>query len=230
MECDITPRVSAVTFNGVANKRRGPAAAFVCFQLVAGFDSELCGLGLPAFGVTSQLPDRVRHDDAEAEKESPLSSLGRYTRTGFQNLRQAIVGRITLSHPDPSQCLVVHTDVSQAYFLGILTHIPKEELDKDTDDQHHEPLAFVSGRFSGPSLNWAVPEIEAYAILFAMTRLRYLTLVNTVNVFTDHKILVYIYDPWSTDVKPDGIQLCVSYNLRLTNVGQCWKQDSLQQV
>jgi RNase H-like domain found in reverse transcriptase/Integrase zinc binding domain len=115
----------------------------------------------------------------------------------FQNLRKTIVDRMTLSHPDPSQCLVLHTDVSQAYFAGILTQTTKE--DNDTDNQRHEPLAFVSGRFSGPSLNWSVPEKEAHAILFAITRLRYLTLVNTVNIFTHHKSSVYIYDPKFTN-------------------------------
>jgi RNase H-like domain found in reverse transcriptase len=185
-------------FNGVANYHRGPAAAFVRFQLVADLDSEFCGFGWPDFGFTP-LPEGVRYDEAEAEQASLSTVWGDTLERDFQNLRKAIVDRVTLSHPDPIKSLVLHTDASQEYFAGILTQIPEEDLDKEADDKRHEPLAFVSGRFSGPSLNWSVPEKEAYAILFGMTRLRYLTLVNTVNVFTDHKNLVYIHDPTSTN-------------------------------
>jgi RNase H-like domain found in reverse transcriptase len=77
--------------------------------------------------------------------------------------------------------------------------MPVEDLEKHVDEQRHEPLAFISGRFVRSSYNWSVPEKESFAIVAAMTRLRYLTLVRKVHVHTDHRNLVYIFDPRSTN-------------------------------
>jgi RNase H-like domain found in reverse transcriptase len=62
-----------------------------------------------------------------------------------------------------------------------------------TDELRHEPLAFISGLLVRSSCNWSVPEKEAFAIVAALIRLRYLTLVRTFHVHTDHRNLRYIF-------------------------------------
>jgi hypothetical protein len=117
----------------------------------------------------------------------------------FVQLRDAIVKKVTLSHPDSAQALCLHTDASQEFYAAVLTTMPVEDLEKHVDEQRHEPLAFVSGLFVISSCNWSVPGKEAFAIVAAMTKLRYLTLVRKVHVHTDHRNLVYIFDPRSTN-------------------------------
>jgi hypothetical protein len=80
-----------------------------------------------------------------------------------------------------------------------ITQIPIEYLEKHIDEQRLCTLAFISGRFVRSAYNWSVPEIEAFAIVEAMTRVWYLTLVRTVHLHTDHRNLVYIFDPRRTN-------------------------------
>jgi RNase H-like domain found in reverse transcriptase len=117
----------------------------------------------------------------------------------FKDLWSAIVERVTLSHPDLGQALCMHTDVSQEYYAAALTQMPQEDLEMNADEQRHEPLVLISGRFVKAMYNWSVPEKEAFAIVAAMTRLRYLTIMRTVHVHTDHRNLTFIYDPKSSN-------------------------------
>jgi RNase H-like domain found in reverse transcriptase len=117
----------------------------------------------------------------------------------FVQLRDSIVKGVTLSHPDNAQALCLHIDASQEFYAAVLTQMPVEDLESHTDEQRHEPLAFISGRFVRSSCNWSVPENEAFAIVAAMTRLRYLTLVRKLHVHTDRRNLVHIFDPRSTN-------------------------------
>jgi RNase H-like domain found in reverse transcriptase len=103
-----------------------------------------------------------------------------------QKLRSAIVERVTLSRPDKLKALSLHTDASQDYYAAVLTQKPQEALDKNADEQRHEPLAFISGRFVKAIYNWSVLEKYAVATVAAMTRLRYLTIMRTVDVHTNH--------------------------------------------
>jgi hypothetical protein len=116
-----------------------------------------------------------------------------------QKLRSAIVERVTLSRPDKLKALSLHTDASQDYYAAVLTQKPQEALDKNADEQRHEPLAFISGRFVKAIYNWSVLEKYAVATVAAMTRLRYLTIMRTVDVHTNHWDLTYIYNPKSSN-------------------------------
>jgi hypothetical protein len=88
----------------------------------------------------------------------------------FVQLRDAIVKRVTLSHPDSAQALCLYTDASQEFYATVLTQMPVEDLEKHTDEQRHEPLAFISGQFVRSSYNWSVPDKEAFEIVAAKTR------------------------------------------------------------
>lgn len=66
-------------------------------------------------------------------------------------------------------------------------------------EQDHKPLAFLSGSFSGSAARWPIVEKEAFAIVETCKRLDYLLLrENGFRIYTDHRNLVYIFDPHAT--------------------------------
>jgi RNase H-like domain found in reverse transcriptase len=95
--------------------------------------------------------------------------------------------------------LLLATVQAQDYYAAVLMQMPQEDLEKNADELRHQPLAFISGRFVKAMYNWSVPEKEAFAIVAAMTRLRYLTIMRTVHVHKDHRNLTFIYDPKSSN-------------------------------
>jgi hypothetical protein len=72
-----------------------------------------------------------------------------------------------------------------------------EHLDRPTSEQYHEPLAFLSGKFTGSSSRWPIIEKEAYAIMAACDRLSWLLhRPDGFSIFTDHHNLTYIFNPY----------------------------------
>ena len=67
----------------------------------------------------------------------------------FEDIKQLIADRVTLSRLDPDKRLCMNTDASEHYWSGVLTQNPQEDAEKPQADKRHEPLAFVSGAFSG---------------------------------------------------------------------------------
>ena len=67
----------------------------------------------------------------------------------FEDLKFLIAERVTLSHLDPAKRLCMNTDASEHYWAGDLTQIPQEDTAKPQSGKRQEPLAFVSGAFSG---------------------------------------------------------------------------------
>jgi RNase H-like domain found in reverse transcriptase len=117
----------------------------------------------------------LRCQDAVGKTKTGLRSYGLSQLWGsdadrqFKDLRSVIVERVTLSHPDHGKAFWMHTDASQDYYAAVLTQMPQEDLEKNADEQRHEPLAFISGRFLKAMYNWSGPEKEAFAIMAAMT-------------------------------------------------------------
>ncbi|KAF0726127.1 hypothetical protein Ae201684P_020445 [Aphanomyces euteiches] len=68
--------------------------------------------------------------------------------------------------------------------------------------QNHKPLAFLSGRFSGASSRWPIPDKEAFAIVESCKRLEYILLrPQGFVIHTDHRNLAYLFNPTATDSK-----------------------------
>ncbi|GMF43082.1 unnamed protein product [Phytophthora fragariaefolia] len=61
-------------------------------------------------------------------------------------------------------------------------------------------FGFLSGRFVGASSRWSTIEKEAFAIVESTRRLEYLLLRPAgFRLYTDHRNLVYIFNPYATD-------------------------------
>lgn len=116
-------------------------------------------------------------------------------QTQFEVIKTQIAGRVELTHLVMTQQLCLQTDSSGHFHAAVLTQVPKEDLGKPQSAQHHSPLEFVSGAFKDASSRGSIFEKEAFAIVHAMSRLDYLTACSETSIFTDHRNLVFIFDP-----------------------------------
>jgi hypothetical protein len=142
---------------------------------------------------------------AEAKK-IPLKKCGwtSFHDQAFDRCRHLLLHAVRLAHPDPAKMFCLFTDASDHSWGAVLTQVPLEDLNLPVADQDHTPLQFLGGKFTKNKLNWSVCEKEAYAIVESCLRLEYLLLrPSGFKIFTDHRNLLYIFDPKyrSADVK-----------------------------
>lgn len=114
----------------------------------------------------------------------------------FRDCQIALQNQVTLAHRDYSKRLCVFTDASDLVWSGIVTQIPPIDIPKAHMDQRHQPLAFLSGHFSGAQLGWSTLEKEAYAIMATIERMHWiLATTDGFDLFTDHHNLIFLFDP-----------------------------------
>ena len=113
----------------------------------------------------------------------------------FKSIKQQLARSTTMAFPKQYCQLCLFTDASDTHWAAVLTQIPQTEIGMDINDQKHEPLAFLSGAFTGSSSKWSVPEKEGFAVVESMCKLDYLLHGRHVVIYTDHANLVYLYDP-----------------------------------
>jgi RNase H-like domain found in reverse transcriptase len=107
---------------------------------------------------------------------------------------------MTTAHPDPAKRVCVFTDASDAFYSGMITQVPENHLDLAIQDQQHQPLAFISGRFRGSQERWTIPEKQAFADIETVTKHSYLLLAaEQFLIPPDHFNLKYMYAPLSLD-------------------------------
>lgn len=131
-------------------------------------------------------------------RKIPLVAWGTMHDAAFSDIKQQLGNSAELAHvrPEDEFALCLFTDASDTHWGSVLTQIPREDLKlRPIENQDHQPIAFLSGKFSGPSERWSTPEKEGYAVVQSMCQLDYVTSCRHVNVFTDHRNLVYLYDP-----------------------------------
>jgi hypothetical protein len=114
----------------------------------------------------------------------------------FESVKKALANVVPLAHPREDLVVCVFTDASDLFWGAVATQVPPTDLDLPLEEQRHEPLAFLSGSFSNASLRWPIVEKEAYAVVEACKRLDYLVVrPGGFRLFTDHRNLVYIFNP-----------------------------------
>jgi len=127
-------------------------------------------------------------------------------------LKRALVAMVPLAHPKATSLISLYSDASADFWGSVETQIPSEDAGKPLEDQRHAPLAFLSGKFVGASSQWPTVEKEAYAIIESCKRLEYLLLrPEGVMIFTDHRNLLYIFNP---EVFDSGIARCQADRLQ----------------
>lgn len=138
---------------------------------------------------------------------------GKAEDDAFENCKQALEHQTTLAHRNDSCRLCVYTDACDLVWSGIVTQVPPSDISKTHDDQRHQPLAFLSGRFTGPQLGWSTLEKEAFAIMATVDRMHWvLATPDGFDLFTDHHNLIFLFDPLA--VVPDMSQTSLRKVLR----------------
>ena len=89
----------------------------------------------------------------------------------------------------------MNTDASEHYWAGVLTQIPQEDTAKPQSEQRHEPLAFSSGAFSGAMSKRSICGKKAFAMVCSMAQTDYYTACAETSIYTDHRNLIFIFDP-----------------------------------
>jgi hypothetical protein len=76
----------------------------------------------------------------------------------FKSCQTALAHATTLAHPSTGKRVCLYTDASQDFWSAIATQVPPSDLDLPSDGQRHEPLAFLSGSFTGAMSRWPIIE------------------------------------------------------------------------
>lgn len=114
----------------------------------------------------------------------------------FNGLQQQLVHQVHTAHRNPALSLCVFTDASDDFWAAAVTQRNPAELSKPVDQQSHKPLAFLSGGFTHAQEHWSTYEKEAFAVVETFRKMSYLLACNNdVTVFTDHRNLLFTFNP-----------------------------------
>ncbi len=106
-------------------------------------------------------------------------------QAAFDALRDALCTEPVMRHPDPAKPYILHTDASDFAVGAILTQEDEGGVDR--------PVQYISKTLSESQRKWAAIVKEAYAIVYALGKLRtYLQGAKFV-VYTDHKPLKSLF-------------------------------------
>ena len=109
-------------------------------------------------------------------------------REAFQAYKDALASAMFLAYPDYSLPWTLRTDASQ-YGVGAVLFQTRTLPDGTLV---HEPLYFVSAKFSSEATRWSTIEQECYAIYYALRTLEYYLWGKPVVIETDHNNLQYM--------------------------------------
>ncbi|GKT35181.1 Retrovirus-related Pol polyprotein from transposon 297 [Aduncisulcus paluster] len=102
----------------------------------------------------------------------------------FLRIKSIIKNAVPLAYPDDSQELHIFTDASDYGIGGILVQtVPGGTF---------SPLAFVSKILNSTQLRWSTFEKEAWAIVFAISKLDYFLRGRHFHLHTDHRNLTFL--------------------------------------
>ena len=102
----------------------------------------------------------------------------------FIALQRSLSSPPVLAIPCVGESFVLHTDASGFAVGAALGQCDRKGVER--------PIAFASQKLSGSQLGWAVIEKEAYAIIWALNRLREIIFGSRITVLCDHNPLQYI--------------------------------------
>ena len=121
----------------------------------------------------------------------------------WKNFVEAIKGAAETAVYDSKKELCLWTDASDEYFSVVITQCKPEELAKPYEEQKHEPLYFLSGKFKDAQENWHISSKECWPILWALKRFDWLFHGHPkeFRVFCDHQNLATILNPSGKQVE-----------------------------
>ena len=106
----------------------------------------------------------------------------------FHIFQHAISNSVTLHFPDYALQWILRVDASD-YAVGAVLF--QEYIDQ-SHNVIHQPIAFLSHKFSGAAINWDTFKQEAYALYFGVSQLSYYLRGKHFILETDHRNLLWI--------------------------------------
>ena len=106
-------------------------------------------------------------------------------QAAWDRLRQALIDTVALAYPDPSKPYKLYTDASDYSIGAILVQEDSNGLER--------PIHFLSRQLTEVQRRYPVIEKEAYAIIFALTKLRPYLFGADFQILTDHMPLKALF-------------------------------------
>ena len=113
----------------------------------------------------------------------------------FQKLKIALTSHNVMAHPDIHKPFKLYTDASDVAVGATLVQLDENKIER--------PVQYVSRFFRGSEKAWSTIEKEAYAIVYALTKLRPYLYGAKFVIYTDHKPLKSLF---LSEVKNTKIQ------------------------
>ena len=118
----------------------------------------------------------------------------------FREFLEELKNMVKLAHRDPMKAICMYTDASDAYWAGFMIQCDRAELDKDIENQKHEPLALLGSAFKRSEEWWTTFEKQAFAIYQVFKKLDYLILTEEViHLYTKQRNLLFVFNPLALD-------------------------------
>lgn len=102
----------------------------------------------------------------------------------FKKVKEAFSVKITLTYPDYSKRLILQTDSSRVGLGAVLY--------QEDDENTPQIIAFLSRTLKGAESRYAISELEALSILWALKKLRPWILGHDLLIRTDNKSLTFL--------------------------------------
>lgn len=166
-------------------------------------NSDHAGRVAPLHGLLELAFKRTGKRTKRSIKSTPLFTIcwNIAQKTCFRDLQSTLSAQLHLDHQSKSLQLCIFTDASDRFWASVVTQCETNELNKSIKNQSHQPLAFLSGEFTGTELGWTTVEKKGYAISQVFTRLNYmLQCESPIRIFTDHRNIFLFLCPLLLDL------------------------------
>ena len=114
-------------------------------------------------------------------------------QTAFQSLKELLTSNYVMSHPDPQLPYKLYTDASDTCVGAILVQTKADGVE--------HVIQYVSHQLTRTQQRWATIEKEAYAVVYAITKLRPYLYGASFHVYTDHKPLTSLFTKQMVNTK-----------------------------
>lgn len=91
----------------------------------------------------------------------------------FHSLQEPLWQTVKLAYRDVSKALCAYTDASDALWSGVVSQCDPEDLNKELEEQRHNPVAFLGAAFKESAEWWTAFEKEVFAIFQVFQKLGY---------------------------------------------------------
>ena len=106
-------------------------------------------------------------------------------KTAFNTLKEGLTSEQVMAYPKINEPYILYTDASQSAVGAILVQEDQEGLER--------PIQYISQQLSSSRRRYPAIEKEAYAVVWALKKLRPYLLGSKFVVYTDHKPLTSLF-------------------------------------